>query len=146
MASYVKSVVIEAPVERVFAFHQRPDALQLLTPLFPPVRVLEKKGGIEPGGWVVLSVAGVRWIARHTFYVENEFFVDEQVEGPFASWVHRHEFEDIGIGTRLTDRVEYLLRGGPLVNTAFAWLVKPGLFQMFAHRHRVTRRFCETDG
>jgi ligand-binding SRPBCC domain-containing protein len=144
VATFIKSVVIEAPIETVFAFHRRPDALQLLTPPFPPVRVLEKTGGIENGGRVVLSVAGMRWVAFHTDYEEDQYFVDEQREGPFQKWVHRHEFEDIGIGTRLTDRVEYLLPGGAVVNAACAWMIKPGLYQMFAYRHRVTRRVCET--
>lgn len=143
MAAFAKSVIIAAPVERVFAFHRRDDALQLLTPKFPPVRILEKWGGIEKGARVVLSVAGMRWVAVHTAFVENRYFEDTQVEGPFAKWVHHHEFEAIGRGTRLTDRVEYLLPGGALVNTTLAWMVKPGLVQMFAHRHRVTRRMCE---
>jgi ligand-binding SRPBCC domain-containing protein len=144
VATFVRSIVIEAPIEKVFAFHQREDALQLLTPPFPPVRVVEKTGGIEQGARVVLSVAGMRWVAVHTAYAPDEYFVDEQAEGPFEKWVHRHEFEDIGIGTRLTDRVEYVLPGGPLVNTTCAWIVKPGLYQMFIHRHRVTKRMCET--
>ena len=143
MATFVKSVVIEAPIEKVFAFHQRDDALRLLTPPFPPVHVVEKSGGIEKGARVVLSVVGMRWVAVHTAYSADEYFADEQVEGPFQKWIHRHEFEDIGIGTRLTDRVEFVLPGGPLVNTAFAWAVKPALYQMFAHRHRVTKRYCE---
>ena len=40
--------------------------------------------------------------------------MDEQIQGPFAKWVHRHEFEDIGGKTRLTDRVAYQLPGGPI--------------------------------
>jgi ligand-binding SRPBCC domain-containing protein len=145
VAIFVKSVVIEAPVEAVFAFHRRPDALQLLTPPFPPVRILERSAGIAKGSRVVLSVAGMRWVALHTACEEDAYFVDEQREGPFEKWIHRHEFEDIGIGTRLTDRVGYILRGGPIVNTLFAWLLKPVLYQMFSYRHRVTKRICEAD-
>ncbi len=139
----MKSSVIDAPVETVFGFHERDDALPLLTPAFPPVRLVSRSGGIERGARVELRVTLFRWVALHTACEKNRLFVDEQIEGPFAKWVHRHEFEDLGGKTRLTDRVEYELRGGPLVNALFGWTAKPGLHQMFSHRHRVTKRFCE---
>ena len=144
MAIFERSVVIDAPVETVFGFHEREDALPLLTPSFPPVRVIKKTGGIEPGGRVELRVGPFRWLALHTDYQKNCFFVDEQIEGPMAKWVHRHEFRREGKDmTRLTDRVEYRLPGGGLVNALLSWTAKPGLMQMFAHRHRVTKQLCE---
>ena len=136
--------MIDAPVAEVFAFHERDDALALLSPAFPPVRVVKKTGGIEAGARVELRVAGlVRWVALHTEYAKDRLFVDEQIEGPFRAWTHRHEFEAVGTRTRLTDRVTYELPGGPLVNALAAWIVTPGLHQMFRHRHRVTRQHCE---
>lgn len=141
---FSKSVVIDAPVSAVFSFHDRKDALALLTPAFPPVRVVGQTGGIGVGARVELRVGMLRWTALHTAYEKDRLFVDRQLEGPFAAWIHRHEFEDLGGKTRLTDRVEYRLRGGTLVNLLFGWLVKPGLYLMFRHRHRVTREICET--
>ena len=143
MPTFVRSSIINAPVETVFAFHGREGALSLLTPLFPPVRVVSRSGGISKGARVELRVAGMRWVAVHTAYQQNRLFVDEQVAGPFSQWIHRHEFEDLRGKTRLTDRVEYLLPGGHYVNSLFGWVIRPGLMQMFSHRHRVTKKFCE---
>ena len=143
MPTFVKSVLIDAAVEEVFAFHEREDALALLSPAFPPVRKAGGTGGIRVGARVELRVGGIRWIALHTAYEKNRLFVDEQIEGPFRKWVHRHEFEAVGRQTRLTDRVEYELPGGSPVNTLFGWTVTLGLRSMFAHRHHVTRRICE---
>jgi ligand-binding SRPBCC domain-containing protein len=140
---FVKSVVIDAPVGVVFGFHEREDALPLLSPAFPPVRVVGRTGGIEAGARVELRIGPLTWVARHTAYEKDRLFVDEQVEGPFASWVHRHEFEPLGVRTRLTDRVEFRLPGGALVNAAGQWVVKAALAQMFRHRHAVTKRVCE---
>ena len=140
---FVSSVIIEAPVAEVFRFHEREDALALLTPSFPPVRIVSRTGGIQVGARVELRVMGFRWLALHTGYERNRFFVDEQITGPFAKWIHRHEFEAVKRGTRMTDRVEYVLPGGSLVNRMLAWTMRPGLSRMFAHRHRVTRRICE---
>ncbi len=147
MPQFVKSVLINAPLEDVFGFHERDDAFALLTPAFPPVRVISKSAaGIQKGTRVELRVIIFRWVALHTVYEKNKLFVDEQISGPFAKWIHRHEFAAEGGGTRLTDRVEYELPGGPVVNRLFGWTVIPGLRQMFAHRHRVTAKFCERLG
>ena len=135
--------MINAPVEAVFAFHERPDALLLLTPPFPPVKVVSKSGGLEPGSRVELRVGFLPWVAVHTTYERNRLFVDEQVQGPFAQWTHRHHFERVGERTRLTDQVDFRLPGGGLVNAALGWAVKIGLHQMFRHRHKITGQYCE---
>lgn len=144
MAVFSRSVVIDAPVADVFRFHERPDALSLLSPPFPPVRVVAKTGrALEAGARVELRVGFFRWVAVHTACETDRLFVDEQVEGPFAKWIHRHEFEALDSRrARLTDRVEYELPGGPLVNFALGWIVALGLRSLFSHRHRVTRDGC----
>jgi ligand-binding SRPBCC domain-containing protein len=141
--AFVKSVLIDAPVDEVFRFHEREDALSLLTPAFPPVRMIGRTGGIETGARVELRVGFLRWVALHTAYERNRLVEDRQIHGPFAKWVHRHEFEAAGVKTRLTDRIEYELPGGSLVNMLFGWTVSLGLRNMFAHRHRVTKKICE---
>jgi ligand-binding SRPBCC domain-containing protein len=92
---------------------------------------------------VELRVGLFSWVALHTAYDKDRLFVDEQIKGPFAKWVHRHEFEDTDGKTRLTDRVEYQLPGGPIINVLFGWMVNLGLKRMFHHRHRVTKQVCE---
>ena len=143
MPDFVKSIVIQAPVETVFGFHEREDALPLLSPPFPPMRVVGKTGGMEIGARVELSIGGVPWTALHTAFVKNRFFEDRQIAGPFAEWVHRHEFESVQGGTRLTDRVHFRLPGGVWSNRLLSPAVKLGLLQMFHYRHRVTKRHCE---
>ena len=143
MPRFERSVVIEAPVEVVFAFHERDDALRLLSPAFPPVRVLRRTGGLEVGARVELRIGPLLWIASHTAYEKNRLFEDRQISGPFALWIHRHEFADEGKAARLIDRIEYELPGGEWVNRLLGWVVKVGLNRMFRYRHRVTRRYCE---
>lgn len=144
MPTFARAVVVDAPVSDVFAFHERDDALALLTPAFPPVTVLARTGGIAVGARVELRVGGLfKWVALHTAYERDRLFVDEQVDGPFASWVHRHEFEDLNGRTRLTDRVMFRLPGGSFADAVAGWAVSLGLRQMFRHRHAVTKRICE---
>ena len=79
----------------------------------------------------------------HRGYEHNRLFVDEEVRGPFAEWIHRHKFSPEGDGTRMTDHIECLLPGGPAVNFLAGWIVGIQLRLMFHHRHKVTKRFCE---
>jgi ligand-binding SRPBCC domain-containing protein len=82
-------------------------------------------------------------VALHTAFQKNRFFEDQQISGPFAKWIHRHEFEAVGGATLLTDRIEYRLPGGVWMNHLFGWAMQLGLQQMFHYRHRITKRYCE---
>lgn len=144
MPVFVRQLLVRAPVAQVFAFHERDDALPRLSPPFPPVRVVSREGGIRTGARVDLRIGPIRWLALHTAYEKDRLFVDEQIEGPFASWVHRHEFEAVDAQTtRLTDHVTFTLPGGPLVNALFGHLVALSLVPMFGFRHRATKAACE---
>ena len=144
MPTFVRSLIVHAPVEHVFAFHEREDALPRLSPPFPPIRVVSREGGIRPGARVDLRIGPVRWLALHTVYEPNRLFVDEQIAGPFASWVHRHEFERVdATTTRLTDRVTFTLPGGPIVNALLGRIVALSLVPMFRFRHAATKAACE---
>jgi ligand-binding SRPBCC domain-containing protein len=106
---------------------------------------VSREGGIRPGARVDLRIGPIRWLALHTAYEKNRLFVDEQIEGPFASWVHRHQFEAVdATTTRLTDHVTFTLPGGPIVNALLGRLVALSLVPMFRYRHRATKAACET--
>ena len=147
MLQFEHSSWIEAPVENVFDFHKRPDAIELLMPPDQRVQLVSREGGLEVGARVEFRIpAGpfrVRWVAVHIAYEENRLFVDEQREGPFAKWVHAHRFESVNGGTQLIDHIEFALPGGPLIEALAGWAVKQKLEKMFKYRHEVTRRMCE---
>jgi ligand-binding SRPBCC domain-containing protein len=69
----------------------------------------------------------------------NDYFVDEQLRGPYAQWVHTHRFFDSERGTRVTDEVRYRLPLFPLGEIGFP-LVRLQVARIFAYR---TRRLHE---
>lgn len=148
MLTFEYSSIIAAPVETVFAFHERPDAFELLTPPWEQVVTISRQGGILVGALVDLRVKvgpfWVQWIAHHIAYERNRLFIDEQRKGPFAAWVHAHQFADENGITRLTDAIEFALPGGVTVEKLAGWAVKRKLGKMFAYRHAATRRMCES--
>ena len=134
--------VLPASREETFAWHERPGAIERLTPPWEPVRVEQEADSLRVGSQTILrtSVPGpvvLRWVAEHTRYDPPREFRDTQVSGPFASWEHRYLFEEADSGrTRLTDEVAYEL---PLrqVGDRVAWpLVQSRLRRMFDYRHR----------
>jgi ligand-binding SRPBCC domain-containing protein len=138
--------IIDAPLERVWAFHERPDAIELLTPPSTPLEVVSRSGGLEAGARIVFRVGRwplrITWVAEHTDYERGRWFTDVQKEGPFRSWVHRHEFQNESGKTRLTDSIEFHLPGGELGDALAGWAVRLQLRAMFRHRHEVTRKHC----
>jgi uncharacterized protein (TIGR01777 family) len=121
--SITVSSVFDAPIDEVFAWHERPGALLRLAPPWQPVRVASEAGNLRDGRAVLRLPGGLRWTAQHQDYAPPNEFADELVGLPLR-WRHRHEFRAEGANrTRLTDHVDTpvpaaLLRG------------------MFAYRHR----------
>jgi uncharacterized protein len=134
---------VEAPAAETFRWHERPMALERLTPPWERVEVLERAGGIHDGGRVVLRVpAGpvhVRWESVHSGYEEGRRFVDRQVAGPFAHWVHEHGFEPDGAAACfLEDRIEFALPLGLPGDLVGLRATRTRLERMFAWRHEIT--------
>lgn len=151
MPIFEKRSRIAAPPERVFAFHELPDAFERLAPPWDEIRVIEKTPGLQVGARVVVETKvgpfTQRLVAEHTRYERGTMFQDRLVSGPFASWVHTHRMEPDGEGgTLLVDHIEYTLPLGALGQLGGGWFVRRKLERMFEHRHAVTKRACENEG
>ena len=145
---FVKESVIEASPERVFAFHELPDALVRLTPPWKSARVVRAAQSLRPGERAVvetrvLGLFPVRWEALHTVYDPPRMFEDVQTRGPFRSWRHRHVVLPHGRGAILRDEVEYEPPLGPLGRMAAPLLIVPRLRRLFDYRHQVTKEWAE---
>ena len=147
MLNFQYSSLINATVETVWQFHERPDILELLTPPWQPVKIVRREGGLDVGAISEfrLSLAGipVPWISTHIECEANRLFVDRQTDGPMESWVHRHEFMPENGKTRLTDAIAYEIPGGWLAEFCLGWWVNSRLRDMFRYRHKVTKTNCE---
>lgn len=147
MLNFQYSSLIDAPVETVWQFHERPDVLELLTPPWQPVTIIRRQGGLDVGAVSEfrLSLAGIPipWVATHIECQTNRLFVDRQTNGPMESWVHRHEFIPQGDRTRLTDAIAYEIPGGFFAELILGWWVDARLKDMFRYRHQVTKAQCE---
>ena len=125
---FVKESILPATVEEVFAFHERPDAFELLQPPWERVEVLVPPKGLEEGTRVeVRARLGPLWttfVAQHVAYEKNRRFEDVMCEGPFAHWHHKHLFLENEQGCVLRDEVAYALPFGPAGRLANALFVR----------------------
>lgn len=147
---FVKESVIRATPERVFAFHELPDAFRRLTPSWEKARIIQSAPNLLPGATAIietriLGLFSKRWVARHTVYDPPRSFEDVQVEGPFRSWHHRHLIEPHAAGAILRDEIEYEPPLGFAGRLAAPLLIEPRLNRLFDYRHRVTREWCEAE-
>jgi len=138
--TFEHSSELPAAAETAYAWHARPGAFERLAPPWESVRVLERSGTLEQGQVVLDVPVGPlrrRWVARHHDGIPGHQFVDEQIEGPFARWVHTHRFEPITPDRcRLVDHIRYELPLGAAGELA-AGAVARRLTRTFRYRHSV---------
>ena len=142
---YIRRVHIPAPAAEVFQWHARPGAFERLTPPWEAVEIVERSGGIENNGRVVLRLGlgpvSQQWVAEHRDYEAGVQFRDVQISGPFAHWEHTHRIEaDERVGCILEDRIEYALPGGRLGQILGGAWTRRKLARLFTYRHEVTRQ------
>jgi len=139
-----RTQTLACPLDDVFAFFEKPENLARITPrslgfeILTPSPIAMKSGAVID---YTIKVLGVRqhWTTLITDYSPPHGFVDVQLKGPYTFWHHTHSFETVPGGTRMTDRVRYLLPFGPLGRIAHALFVKKQLARTFAHRERMIR-------
>ena len=147
---FVKETLIHAAPERVWAFHELPDAFQRLVPPWEKVKIVQRADISKIGSRTILESKfigpfKIRWVAEHTAYDPPRMFEDVQVSGPFKAWRHRHIIEPHADGALLRDEVEFEPPASFLGNSAAPMFIYPRLEKMFDYRHRATKEWCENN-
>ncbi len=147
---FVKETIIKATPERVFAFHELPDAFERLVPPWENAKVIQKADISEIGSRAIIEtkILGFipsRWVAEHTKYDPPRMFEDVQIAGPFKSWRHQHIVKPHEDGAVLRDEIEYEPPLAFLGTAMTPIIITPKIEKMFEYRHRVTKDFCEDE-
>jgi ligand-binding SRPBCC domain-containing protein len=131
---------IPLPSFETFAFFAAAENLQQITPAELNFRIVSPLPIAMGVGTLIdyrLRLFGVpfRWQTVISRWEPGVCFVDEQLRGPYARWVHTHTFTEVDGGTQVTDVVSYRLPLFPLGEFAHP-LVLLQLKRIFDHRAR----------
>lgn len=152
MNVYRRSVVLEASVEDVFAFHANPANITKISPGWQPAEVL--RGGMPAtvGAEFAIrvrffGVIPLCWAGRWREVESPTLLFDDASSWLLPRWEHRHQFRALGARrSEMTDLVSYEFPLGVLGRVIGATLMRLVLAGMFEDRHRRTRAYFERRG
>lgn len=147
---YIKETVIHAPPERVFAFHELPDAFDRLVPPWEDAKIVQRADISKVGSRAIIEqrifgIVPTRWVAEHTAYDPPRMFEDVQISGPFASWRHKHIVEQHADGAVLRDEIDFEPPLSFIGDLAAPLFIFPRIEKMFEYRHTATKEWCESE-
>lgn len=141
MPVFQKQQLIKADLGSCWDFFSDPANLSLITPpgmnftiLFP-----DPLHGMYPGMIIRYKVSPllripVEWITEITQVREREFFIDNQVKGPFRLWHHQHLFRETANGTEMRDIVNFELPFGFIGRIGGSVIVQKRIEAIFRFR------------
>jgi ligand-binding SRPBCC domain-containing protein len=145
---FVKETVIRCSQDRLFAFHELPDAFERLVPPFEDAKVIQKADISEIGSRAIIEtkifgLIPAKWIAEHTAFDPPRYFEDVQISGPFKSWKHGHFVEPHADGAILRDEIDFEPPMSFIGDLAAPLFIIPRIEKMFEYRHEATKKWCE---
>ncbi len=147
----VREQTVPAPRQKVWDYFCDPQNLNAITPPDMNFEILQGADAKMYQGQLieyrVEFVRGVRsrWLTEIAHVRASEYFVDEQRIGPYRFWYHEHGFQDTPAGTRMTDRVTYVVPFGVLGVLVNTFWIRKRLEQIFDfRRQKIVELFGET--
>ena len=142
--TFYKEQFVPSDLDTVFEFFSRPENLEKITPssmgfnIITPTPIDMKEGAIIDYTVKIMGVP-MRWRTMITSYKKNEYFVDEQLKGPYSYWHHKHTFKEVEGGVLIIDEITYALPIQAFRLIVHPGLIKPQLNQIFNFRFQTIK-------
>lgn len=151
MYNFKQSQKIEANLKEVFEFFQKPENLARVTPKWINFSIKSKlplvmKEGAEFEYTIKLYGIPVYWKTKIIKYSPPDIFIDEQIKGPYKTWIHTHKFRQMDGHVLMEDSVDYDLRGGIFKAIAHRLFVKNSVKKIFKYRKKIIEKEIKIEG
>ncbi len=144
------SLTLDAPRATIFEFFADAANLGRITPpeldfaILTPQPIEMKEGAV-----IVyrLKLFGFpfTWETEITAWSPPDYFIDEQMAGPYRQWIHRHTFRDGPHGsTIIDDEIRFRLPFAPFGEVAYP-MVRKQLERIFLYRQEAVRSILLQD-
>lgn len=133
---------VEIPLKEAWDFFSNPANLATITPDDMDFSIIDKAPDLMYEGMLVRykvsPFKGLRlnWTSAITKIKHHDYFIDEQIEGPYKYWHHEHHFKETQTGVELKDILYYKIPFGAIGRLLNGPLVRKKLNSIFDYRQR----------
>ena len=133
---------VSSGIDRVWSFFSAAENLPLITPPWLRFQVRTQESSAIRQDFILdytirwLGVP-VRWRTKIIDWSPPRQFIDLQVRGPYALWLHQHTFTETADGVECRDRVVYRLPVPVVGRVVHAAVVRRQLLDIFRFRRKV---------
>jgi ligand-binding SRPBCC domain-containing protein len=127
-------------LDKAWEFLSNPKNLKVITPDYMSFNMVSHIDRPLYTGqiiqYIVTPLLGIKtqWVSEITHIEEKNYFVSEELDGPYALWHHKHFVKEIPGGVELEDIIDYKVPLGILGQLVHPFLVKPKLEEIFNYR------------
>ena len=146
-----RQMKVNRPIDEVFRFFSDASNLERITPpemgfeILTPLPIEMREGTLIDYRLRLWGIP-IAWRTLISKWDPPNVFVDEQLRGPYRTWIHTHRFVQDETDTSATwihDEVEYRLPFEPASRVALP-MIRRQLDRIFDHRGAVTADLLET--
>lgn len=148
MAVFETSLVLNAPLERVFDFAIRPENIARISPPVLGLRFVNPPDEYKLGSKFEFKVQAWGTVQTSHFEIVEfdrpNLFVEIQLKGPMKSWRHEHRFASNAEGhTVVSNRIEFAPPGGLVGMLVTESKILDSMEDGFFHRHQQLKKLLE---
>lgn len=141
---FKKYLWIDEDTSKVFDFFSDENNLEKITPPYLNFKITGKSTKEISAGTFIdykLKIHGVpaKWKTHISSFVKDKTFTDEQLKGPYAKWVHQHDFIPCKNGTLMKDEVVYKVPMGILGRFVAGNFIKKDVSSIFKYRNETIK-------
>ena len=147
MQSLIKSINLPITLEEAWNFFSDPRNLSRITTEKMNFRITSEtgNGSMYPGMIITYKVSpilgiSITWVTEISEVREKEYFIDNQLLGPYKFWHHQHLFKEIPGGVEMTDILHYAVPFGFIGRILEKVFIKKKVDGIFAYREKVLQK------